>query len=301
MLIVGDLQNKELSVLVGKYLNLPVNFPNVHVFPDGERRVRILDNVSGKDVLLIKSTSTPVDNNIMELCFTVDALKKNGAKSVYAVISYLGYMRADHIFRSGEGVPLEVVVKMIEASGVDKVMLIDPHSIKTPEIFHIKVDCVSALPVFKEKIKSLNLREKYTLVSPDTGGIRRIKILSQSLGNADYAVIEKERDYETGHVFASKIAEGKVNKTCLIVDDMISSGKTIIEAVNYLVKEEVEDIYVFATHAVFSENASHILQDCAAKKIFVTDTIFTPEEKRFGKLEILSIAELITPKIKTEY
>jgi ribose-phosphate pyrophosphokinase len=130
------------------------------------------------------------------------------------------------------------------------------------------------------------------------GGIKRIKILSEMLNNMPYAVIEKNRDLATGSVTAEKI-EGTINKTAIIIDDMISSGGTIAVASDILKKHGAEKIVVFATHPVFSEDAPKILQDSNAEKVYVTDTIFVPEEKRFAKLEILSVSEMIAQRIKS--
>jgi ribose-phosphate pyrophosphokinase len=298
MLIIGDTQNKELSVLIGQLLDVPVSFPEIFVFPDGERRVRLPDDIAGKDILLLKSTPPPVEHNLFELAFTVSALKHNGANSIHAVIPYLGYSRADHVFRQGEGVPLEVVIRLIEACGVDRIMVVEPHSIKTPEMFRTPTTDVSALEMFRDKILEIeNDKNNICIVSPDMGGIRRIKILSELLDGAEYAVIEKERNYETGEVEATRLAEGKVKEICFIVDDMISSGKTIVEAVNTLEKMGAKEIYVMATHPVFSEGSTELLQNSKARKVIVTDTVQVPEEKRFEKLEILSIADLVARNI----
>jgi ribose-phosphate pyrophosphokinase len=173
------------------------------------------------------------------------------------------------------------------------------HSVKIKEAFNIPVSHLSALAIFAEIIKSKGWdRDRTTLVSPDTGGMRRIKILSEMLGNMPFAVIEKNRDLATGNVSAEKI-EGKIGKKAIIVDDMISSGETIAVAAEFLKKNGAEEIYVFATHAVFSEKAPQVLQKAAVNKVYVTDTVFVPGEKRFPKLEILSVSGLIAEDIKS--
>jgi ribose-phosphate pyrophosphokinase len=129
------------------------------------------------------------------------------------------------------------------------------------------------------------------------GGIRRIKILSEMLDNAPYATVEKNRDLETGNVEMAKV-EGKINDTCFVVDDMISSGGTIVKALDALSEHGAKNLYVMATHAVFSENAPRLLQTSKAKKVYITDSISVPDSKRFRKLEILSIADLIAQELK---
>jgi len=291
----------------------------------------------------------------MELFFIVNALKRGKVKMVTAVIPYLGYQRQDHVFRNGEAVSLEVIIKMLEAVGVDKVVTFDLHSIKIPELFHIPVVHLSALHLFAEKISEtlssqgsshpLNDSSKPSgnthsviekeltstaegrsshgyketvkssfrgesrpflvsprfsnsvLVSPDMGGIRRIKILSQMLGNMPYATIQKNRDLKSGKIEARRI-HGSVKRHAIIVDDMISTGNTIVVAADLLNKRGAEEIIVFATHPVFSKDAPKLLQKSKVKKVFVTDTIEIPKDKLFPKLEVLSVAEVIVSAIK---
>src|SRR5579863_10485444 len=161
------------------------------IFPDGERRVKLNADVVEEDTIVIQSTSTPVDQNYIELFFIIDALKRSGAHSITAVIPYLGYQRQDHVFRDGEVVSLDVMIRFLESLKVDKVIAFDLHSIKIPELFHIPVVHLSALPIFAERIKSKafnklsddreDLLKDTILVSPDMGGLRRIEQMSQML------------------------------------------------------------------------------------------------------------------------
>src|SRR5260221_2633468 len=223
--------NKALTEAVAKELNKPLSLMDVHVFPDGERRIRVHDNVVGKRAAVIQSASTPVDTNYMELFFIVDALKRSGAEFVTAVVPYFGYQRQDHVFRDGEAVSLEVMIKMLQSVEVDKVISFDMHSIRIPDLFHIPVTHLSALPVFAQKIqdKFSDLSDTI-LVSPDDGGIARVKKLSELLGNMPYAVIGKNRDLVTGAITSEGIESGNVKgkKRALIIDDMISSGGTMM-------------------------------------------------------------------------
>jgi ribose-phosphate pyrophosphokinase len=224
-------------------------------------------------------------------------LKRSGAKSVTAVIPYLGYERQDHVFREGEDVSLAVIIKTLEAVGVDKVVVFDLHSIRIPELFKIPVLHLSALDIFSQKIRELGTKDSLVLVSPDMGGIRRIKILSESL-DIPFATIEKNRDLETGDINDASIEGNVEGKTAVIVDDMISTGRTIVAAIDILLKKGAGKIYVFATHAIFSKEAPRVLENSKAEKIFVTDTIHISKEKKFAKLEILSVSETITKGLK---
>ena len=265
----------------------------IHVFPDGEKRVRVVDRVLDQQCVVIQSTSIPAADNYMELFFIIDALKRSGAKSVTAVIPYLGYQRQDHIFKDGEAVSLDVVVKALEAAGATKIITFDLHTIKIPELFNIPVTHLSALPLFASKIDKAGA----VLISPDMGGIRRIKIISELLGNMPYATVAKDRDLDSGEVAATKI-EGEVSKIAIIVDDMISSGKTITMGAKLLKENGAEEVIAMATHAVFSEGAAKVLQDSVISKVIVTDSIEIAEDKKFEKLEIVSIAGEIAKEIK---
>ena len=297
MILVGDPQSKSLSESIADKLRAKIIYPEIIVFPDSEQRIRIPSKISGEKIYLLKSISSPVDSAVLQLSFIVDALNKNGADKVIGIIPYIPYMRADHMFRTGEAVPLEVIINMIQGSGLAEIIMIDPHSIKIPQMFKIPVHNLSALAMFAKKIKEIEPNSNnITIVSPDMGGIRRLKLLDELLGGVNQVVINKDRNYESGEI---RVAEykGKIKGECFIVDDIISTGKTVVQAINTLDQNGAESIYVFATHPVFSENATELLQDSNARKIFVTDSIPVPEDKKFEKLEILSIADLIAEEI----
>lgn len=313
MKIFSGNSNKPLAQKIAKELEIPLSPLELHKFPDGETRVQVLEKVLDEDTVVVQPTSAPVDHNYMELFFIVDALKRSGAKSVTVVIPYLGYQRQDHIFRDGEAVSLQVIVNTLEAVGVDTIVGCDFHTIRVPELFSIPVMHLSALPLFAEKIREiLNSLESTSqvsrmrptrsvsdteLVSPDRGGIRRIKLLSEMLDNMPYAIIEKNRDLASGYVTAGSI-EGEIKKRALIVDDMITSGKTVIAAASLLQKNGAEEMYAFATHPVFSADAKRLLDGSNIKKIFVTDTVSIPEKRQPSKLEIISFAKSIATTLK---
>jgi len=294
--IFSGTSNKPLAQKVAKKLGTELSPLEIHIFPDKEKRVRVLEKVADENCVVIQSASPDPDSNYMELFFIVDALKRSGAKTIKAVIPYLGYQRQDHMFREGEAVSLAVIATLLKWGGVDEVISFDLHSIKIPEIFKIKLTHLSALSLFAAEIRKMG--KSTMLVSPDMGGIRRIKLLSGILNNMPYVVIEKNRDLVSGKVTMSGIS-GEIKGTAIIVDDMISTGNTIVTASELLKKNGAENIYVFATHAVFSKDAPKILSSPAIKKVFVTDTIDISKSKRFPKLEIVTVAEMIADNIKS--
>ncbi len=294
MKIFSGNSNLPLAQKIADELRLELSPIEHHTFPDGERRVKLEISVVGEDCVLINPTNPPVDQNLMELCFIADAMKGSGAKSVTAVVPYLGYQRQDHIFRTGEARSLEVVINMIEVSGVTRFIGVDFHSIKIPELFKIDATHLSALPLFAEKIKEITSDfQNSCIVSPDMGGLRRTGLLKDELGvEMEVVAVEKNRDTKSGDISASGI-HGNVKDTCFIVDDMISSGKTLIQCMQELKEAGGKKFYIFATHGVFSKDAHETLQNSDAEKVFITDSIEIKPEKQFEKLEILSLAPLI--------
>jgi len=299
MKIFSGSSNRPLAEKIAEKLNLKVSELEIHVFADGEKRVRVIDRVVDEQCIVVQPTSPPADSNYMELFFIIDALKRSGAKKITAVIPYLGYQRQDHIFRDGEAVSLEVVVETLQSTGVSKIITFDLHSIKIPELFKVQLTHLSALPLFAERIKSFGFRDSdFVLVSPDMGGIRRIKEVSKLKGGMTFAVVNKDRDLATGEVEAVDLEGNVKGKTAIIIDDMISTGKTIAEASKLLIERGAKKVLVFATHPVFSDDASKNLQNSPVEKVIVCDTIDVPTEKKFKKLEIVSVANLIAKNLK---
>jgi ribose-phosphate pyrophosphokinase len=314
MKLFSGSSNQPLAEKIAEELKIELSPIETMIFPDGERRIKLNANVVEEDTVVIQSTSTPVDQNYIELFFILDALKRSGAKSVTAVIPYFGYQRQDHVFRDGEVVSLEVMIRFLESLKVDKVVALDLHSIKIPELFHIDVTHLSALPLFAERIKSKAFNALVSdnpedffkdtiLVSPDMGGLRRIEQLSVLLKNMPWIATVKDRDLRTGEItikqFDGPLKPSELpGKRALIVDDMISSGNTVVQSAQLLKDNGVVSCDVFATHAVFSEEAPEILQESSIDRVYTTDSVFIPEEKHFPKLHVLSIAEMISKELQ---
>lgn len=281
-----------LALDVAKKLHLTLSPVEIFVFPDLEKRIRIKEPVVGETCVVVQSASIPPDENYMELFIMIDALKRSGAEFVKVLIPYLGYQRQDHVFRDGEAVSLEVIAEILKSVGASEVITFDLHSPKIPEVFSIPVKHLSALPIFAERIKKDFNLEEIVLVSPDMGGIRRIKDVSEALGNIPFATVTKNRDLATGEINDSNLDGDVRGKTAVIVDDMISTGKTMVEAAEILLENGAKKVFVFATHAVFARDAGKLLQNSKIEKIVTTDTIAVPAYNQFPKLEILSVAEV---------
>lgn len=296
MLIFSGTSNRALAEKIAQEMGYKFGELEINTFPDNENRVMVVDKVLDQDVVLVQSTGISPNLYYMELFLILDGLKRSGARSITLVMPYMGYQRQDHIFRSGEAVSLEVIVKILEELGVDKTISFDLHSIKIPEIFNKELKELSALPLFAEKIKEMDLKD-FTLVSPDMGGVRRIKILSELLGNVPFISIEKNRDLESGNIELSKI-NGEIKGVAIMVDDVISSGGTITKGAKFLLESGASEVYAMATHGIFAEEGHHNLEKSELKKVIVTDSIDIPEDRRFSKLEIISVSKLISQELK---
>ena len=298
MKIFSGSSNKPLAEKIAKHLNLNLSPLEIFVFPDGEKRIRVEEKVLDQDSIVVQSTSTPPNENYMELFLIIDALKRSGAKTVKAIIPYLGYQRQDHIFREGEAVSLDVIVKTLEGVGMSEFFSFDLHTPKITEIFSTPAHHLSALPEFEKKIKKEFDIKSIVLVSPDMGGIRRIKEISQNLGNIPFATVVKNRDLNTGDIKDSGLNGDVRGKVALMIDDMISTGNTMVDASNLLLENGALGVYAFATHAILVKEASKILQDSRIERVVVSDTIDIPKEKQFPKLEIISIAEIAAKALR---
>jgi len=291
MLIFSGGSNKKLAESVARELGLNLGRLEIITFPDNENRVRVLDKVLGEDVVVIQSTGISPNLYYMELFFILDSLKRSGAKTITLVIPYLGYQRQDHIFRDGESVSLEVIIKLIETFGITKVISFDFHSIKIPVLFKTPVTHLTALEIFAEKINKEN-KDDLVLVSPDMGGIARIKKLSELTQGLPFISIEKNRDLDTGVIESAKI-NGEIKKRAIIVDDVVSTGRTLIAACDLLMNNGVEEVNVMATHAIFAKTAPFELSSSAITKVIVTDTLRLPKNRTFPKLEVLSVTKTL--------
>jgi ribose-phosphate pyrophosphokinase len=300
MKLFSGSSNKPLAEDVARSLGLQLSPIERFVFPDGETRIQIQVPVLGEDTVVIQSTNPPVDSHYLELFLIVDGLKRSGAKSVTVVMPYMGYMRQDHLFRDGEAVSLLVMIKILESLGVDRFISFDFHTIKIPEFFHIPVTHISALPLFAKKIKDNGWDETNAiLVSPDMGGIRRVKDIANLL-NMPWIATIKSRDLSNGKVTINGIegnGEQLNGKHALIIDDMISSG-SIVESAAYLYQYGIKETYIFVTHPIFSSKAPEVLENSSVREVFVTDGVYIPAERKFSKLSVLSLADQIAKELQ---
>lgn len=286
--------SRELAEKIAGHLNVQLGDCNVHHFADGEILVEVNESVRGKHVYIVQSTSAPVSENLMELLIMTDALKRASAREITAVVPYFGYARQDRKAKPRQPITSKLVADMLTTAGVDRVVTIDLHAAQIQGFFNVPIDDMTALPILGSYFKSLNL-DNVCVVSPDHGGATRARKLANAL-HTEIAIIDKRRPKPNVAEVMGIIGD-VAGKNCIMIDDMIDTGGTIAAGAQVLKDRGAKDIYIACTHAVFSGPATERLQNSAAKEVVVTDTIELPENKKFEKLHIVSVSELLARTI----
>ena len=297
MKILSGTSNLSLSRNIARQLKLKLVNTNIKTFADGEVYVEINENIRGNSVFVIQSTSTPANDNLMELLLCIDALRRSSAKNITAVIPYFGYARQDRKVVPRTSISAKLVSNLITNAGANRIVTVDLHSGQIQGFFDIPVDNLFTTPLFARYIKK-NLKNKNLIcVSPDVGGVQRTRGLATKI-NVDLAIIDKRRP-QPGKSQVMRIIGNVQNKECIIVDDIIDSGGTIVNAVDALIREGAKSVYVFVTHAVLSGEAINKIKKSKINKLIITDSIDnTKKIKNVSKIQVLSIAPLMAEAIK---
>ena len=294
MLLFSGNANKKLAEEIAQYLDTSVSPMEITNFVDGEIFLKILENVRGADAFVIQPTCPPVNDNLMELLLIIDALKRASARRITAVIPYYGYARQDRKTEPRVPISAKVVANLLTVAGTSRVLVIDLHVGQIQGFFDIPVDHLFAAPLMIDYIKNKRL-SNLTIVSPDPGGVERARAFAKRL-NAKLAIIDKRRP-ERNVAELMHIVGDIEGKNVVIVDDMIDTGGTIIQAAEAIKKDGARDVYVCSTHGVFSKDALAKLGKSVFKEIVVTNTIPQKEDK-YDKVKVLSIAPLLGEAIK---
>ena len=295
-LLTGN-SNKTLSLKISKFLKNKLVNSSIKKFSDGEIYIEIHENIRGNSIFIIQSISSPANDNLMELLLCIDALKRSSAKNITAVIPYFGYARQDRKVVPRTSISAKMVSNLITKAGADRVVTLDLHSGQIQGFFDIPVDNLFATPIFarhiKKKIKSNNL----ICVAPDVGGTARARALGKML-NVGLAIVDKRRP-APGKSQVMNVIGDVNNKTCIIVDDIIDSGGTIVNAAKILKEKGAKDVHVYVSHGVLSGSAVDKIKNSKIKNLVITDTIDNSKKvKKAKNIEILSISNLVGEAIK---
>lgn len=294
MLLFSGNSNSKLANNIAEYLDMKLGDIEVDRFSEGEIRVRINENVRGRDVYIVQSTCPPVNENLMELLIMVDAMRRASASRITAVIPYFGYARQDRKDQPRVPITAKLVANLITAAGTDRVITVDLHAGQIQGFFDIPLDHLFAATILIKYIKDMNL-ENLVIVSPDVGGVKMARAFAKRLG-ADLAVVDKRRisGEETEVMNIMGEVEGKA---VMIVDDLVATAGSLVEAVDAVRKKGAHKVYAGITHPVLSGKAIERIEKSALERLIVTDTI-PIGEKRNNKIVVLSVASLLGEAIK---
>ena len=295
-LLTGN-SNKILSKNIAKYLKSKLVNSSIRKFSDGELYVEINENIRGNSIFIIQSISSPANDNLMELLLCIDALKRSSAKNITAVIPYFGYARQDRKVVPRTSISAKLVSNLITKAGADRVVTVDLHAGQIQGFFDIPVDNLFATPIFARHIRKKIKSKKIICVAPDVGGTERARALGKLL-NVGLAIVDKRRPKPGQSQVMNVIGDVK-DKTCIIVDDIIDSGGTIVNAAKALKERGAKEVYVYITHGVLSGDAVKKIKSSVIKNLVITDTIDNGQKTQNVKnIEVLPISGLMGEAIK---
>jgi len=295
-LLTGN-SNKSLSQKISKQLKTKLVHSSIRKFSDGEIYIEINENIRGNSIFLIQSTSVPANDNLMELLLCIDALKRSSAKNITAVIPYFGYARQDRKVAPRTSISAKLVSNLITKAGADRVVTVDLHAGQIQGFFDIPVDNLFATPIFARHVKRNVNKKNLICVSPDVGGVERTRALAKKL-NVGIAIIDKRRPAPGKSQVMNVIGNVK-GKTCIIIDDIIDSGGTIVNAAQALINRGANEVHVYITHGVLSGEAVDKIKKSRIKKLVITDTIDNSSKiKKAKNIEVLTISNLLAEAIK---
>lgn len=297
LVVLSGRSNPAFTAKIAETLNTELGRLEVIKFSDGELSVDISDNVRGRDVFIVQSTSTPGNDHLMELLIVIDALKRASADRITAVMPYFGYARQDRKLKPRVPITAKLVADILTAAGANRVLTMDLHAGQIMGFFNIPVDNLNAIPVILPYIKQHYGKDDLAVVSPDAGGVERVMKFAARLENASVAVIDKRR------IRANVVAEMRVvgevkDKTCIIVDDMVDTAGTLAKAGETLLEEGAKKVVACCTHPILSGNAIERISSSVYEEVVVTDTIVLPKAVQCPKLTVLSVAPLFAEAVR---
>jgi ribose-phosphate pyrophosphokinase len=298
MMIFAGTRNPELAEGVADHLGIELGSTKITSFANGEIYVRYLESVRGADVFIVQSVCTPVNASLMEMLIMIDAAKRASARTITAVISHYAYARQDKKSASREPITAKLVADLITVAGADRVIAMDLHQGQIQGFFNLPVNHLTALPILEDYFEKLGI-DNICVVSPDVGRVKVAKKFADMLG-ASLAIMHKGRPEhnvaEITHVI------GDVNgKNCIVIDDMIDTAGSVTVGAKALKDAGACDVYVTATHGIFSSPAYERIEASPIKEVVVTNTLPVPMERREGKIRVLSVAPLFAHAIRNVF
>lgn len=297
MKIISCTNNRDLSKEIAKKLNKRLVDTKIIRFADGEVYVEINENMRGQDVFVIQSTCTPVNDSIMELLICIDALRRASAKSITAVLPYFAYARQDRKVSPRSPISAKLFANLLMVSGTSRVLTMDLHANQIQGFFDIPVDNLFAAPIFVQHIKKNIKSKNLVCVAPDVGGVERARAIAKRL-SADLAIIDKRRSGPGTSEVMNVIGDVR-NKICVIIDDLVDSGGTIVNAAAALKSKGAKDVYAYVVHGVLTGEAVKKINTSKIKKFIISNSIMnTKKIKKSAKFQTISVGTLFAEAIK---
>lgn len=293
--------NKAFAEKVANGVGIPLGKSDISSFADGEVQVEIHESVRGSDVFVIQSTCPPVNQNYMELFIMMDSLKRASASSVTAVIPYFGYARQDRKVAPRAPISAKCVADLLSTSGADRIVTIDLHSAQIQGFFNCPVDHLFAIPTIARSWREhMGYGDQFVVVSPDAGGVERARAFAKR-AECPIAIIDKRRS-GPNEAKALHLIGDVQGKDAIIVDDMIDTAGTLVQAVDSLLKNGAKRVFAIATHPIFSGPAIQRISESGLEKVWVTDTVPLSEQgKQCSKIEVVSVSKVFAEAIKRIY
>ena len=297
LVLLSGRSHPELAESVADELGIALSPTLAYDFANGEIFIRFRESVRGTDAFVLQSHTTPINTWIMEQLIMIDALKRASAKRITVIVPFYGYARQDKKHRGREPISARLMADLFKAAGADRLMTVDLHTSQIQGFFDGPVDHLFALPLLAEHVASRVATDQITVVSPDAGRVRVAERWTDVLG-APLAIIHKRRDPDVpNQVRVFEVVGDVKNRVCVVVDDMIDTGGTIVKAAETLFENGAKDVIVAATHGILSDPARDRLQQSQISEVVVTDTLPIPAERQFDKLTVLSIAPILATAI----
>ncbi|MEC9212662.1 MAG: ribose-phosphate diphosphokinase [Actinomycetota bacterium] len=297
LVLLSGRSHPELAESVADELGIALSPTLAYDFANGEIFIRFRESVRGTDAFVLQSHTTPINTWIMEQLIMIDALKRASAKRITVIVPFYGYARQDKKHRGREPISARLMADLFKAAGADRLMTVDLHTSQIQGFFDGPVDHLFALPLLAEHVASRVATDQITVVSPDAGRVRVAERWTDVLG-APLAIIHKRRDPDVpNQVRVFEVVGDVKDRVCVVVDDMIDTGGTIVKAAETLFENGAKDVIVAATHGILSDPARDRLQQSQISEVVVTDTLPIPSERQFDKLTVLSIAPILATAI----
>ncbi|MDQ0394658.1 ribose-phosphate pyrophosphokinase [Labrys monachus] len=290
-LVCGN-SNRALAESIAAYLKTPLTRCSVRRFADMEIFVEIQENVRGADVFIIQSTSFPTNDHLMELLIITDALRRSSARRITAVIPYFGYARQDRRASGRTPISAKLVANLITHAGADRVLTLDLHAGQIQGFFDIPTDNLFAAPVMERDIKARMELGRLMVVSPDVGGVVRARALAKRI-DAPLAIVDKRRE-RAGESEVMNVIGDVSGRTCILIDDIIDSGGTLVNAAEALLERGARDVLAYISHGVLSGGAVARIASSKLRELVITDSIMPTEAVRVAQnIRVISIAPLL--------